>query len=411
VELQPNPLVTIVVPSFQQGRFLRQSLESLAAQTYPHLELILRDNHSDDGTAEVLNDFASRIRVVRERDKGQADALRRGFAECRGEILGWLNADDMLMPQAVERVVAAFQSAERPDVVYGHCAFLDEDGAFLRYFDDIMPFSERELRNFSDFVPQPSTFFTREAYEAVGGLDAGLHWTMDWDLWCRLARAKKRFFFLPEVLSGARLHPGTKTSRGGLRRWLELTRVNMKHATLAVPMLPILYLAHLYSTRMKWTLGPLHRPLRRWWRHVTGRNGHEKAPVLGLRAPLRVAGSEFRIEAPVFSRLETLRLVARAEAAGDSVADVDVRVNGAGPDRTTRPEPGVAIFEWNFQNDFVNALSVHGRAPVTGAGVALALAVEHVRTPVTRLAADRDHERPAAALAPISVVVGRLPAR
>ena len=406
--LNPNPLVSIVVPSFRQGRFLRQSLESLAAQSYPRVEVILRDNQSDDGTEEVLRDFASRIHIVRERDQGQADALRRGFAECRGEILGWLNADDMLMPRAIERVVEVFLSAERPDVVYGHCAFLDEDGSFLRYFDDIMPFSERELRNYSDFVPQPSTFFTRAAYEAVGGIDPGLHWTMDWDLWCRLARARKRFWFLPEVLSGARLHPGAKTARGGLRRWLELTRVNLKHATLPLPMFPILYLAHRYSTRMKGSLGPLHLPLRLLWRRLTGRGGEEKAPVLGLRAPMNVAGPDFRIEAPVFSRLGTVRLVARA---GETIADMDVRVNRARPDRTAHPEPGVAVFEWDFQEDFVTALSVLGRAPVGRTDVSLALAVERLPNPTAQLAAGRDRERPVAARAPISVAVGRLPAQ
>src|SRR5688572_22910134 len=136
-----GPLVSIVVPSRNHAWSLESCLRSLLGQTYPRIEVIVRDALSDDGTEDILARHAHRLSAIRrEADGGQADALAKGFAESRGEILAWLNADDMLMPDAVERAVAALERAET-DVVYGHCAFLDERGQFRGYFPDIQAFS------------------------------------------------------------------------------------------------------------------------------------------------------------------------------------------------------------------------------------------------------------------------------
>lgn len=303
------PTVSVVVPSYQQGRFLKCCLESLLRQAGPPIEILVLDNRSDDETAAVLNLYRSRLsRVEVRRDKGQADALRRGFAMARGEILAWLNCDDMFMPGAVARAVEVFQQEPSVDAVYGHCAHIDESGDFLGYFHFIADYDEEALRNFSDFIPQPSTFFRRSAYERAGGLDAALYYVMDWDLWCRMARTGSKFHFLPEILSGARIHAGAKTVRGGLRRVLELTRVNLRHKTQPLPMLATLFVIHRVAGYLRLNkLQSLRRSLRDLWSSFGGPSVEERT-VFGIgRGPQLIAQSA-DIRFPVYREVGELQI-------------------------------------------------------------------------------------------------------
>lgn len=305
-DLDAAPLVSIVVPSRCMARTLEGTLESILGQTWPHVELIVQDSCSRDGSAEVLAAYASRIDALHvEPDGGQSDALRRGFARAHGEILGWLNADDLLMPDAVERAVAAFVGRDRPDVVYGHCAFLGADDQFLRYFHEIKPFSARRLLDDGNFVAQSSTFFRRSAYEAVGGLDAALHFTMDWDLWCRLAAAGHRFELVDHVLSAARMHPGTKTGGGGLRRWLEILRTNRRHRTSRLPRAAI---AHFYSDLLGPHLTPDGRLARGLMPRLVDTEFLRDVPVCGLARDGRAVGRGFALRFPLRRRVKGLRL-------------------------------------------------------------------------------------------------------
>ena len=303
-----SPRVSVIVPSFQQGKFLRSCLESLLKQTGPVPEIIVLDNLSTDETPAVLTEYASRLsRVEIKRDRGQADALRRGFAMAKGDILGWLNCDDMLMLGAIERAVAALEADPQIDVVYGHCAHMDEAGDFLGYFHYIADYDEEELRNFNDFIPQPSTFFRRSAYERAGGVDPSLYYAMDWDLWCKMARTGSRFRFIPEVLSGARIHQNAKTVKGGWRRFLEVSRVNLRHKTLPLPMIPTLYLLHLVASRIQLSkFGPLYRWLRRLWRSAGGRL-IEKKVVLGIGEGPRLVSQPASVRFPVFKEVGEVR--------------------------------------------------------------------------------------------------------
>ena len=227
------------------GTSLPATLDSILCQIYDRVELIVQENESKDETVSVLREYSSRIDILTvERDRGQSHALALGFRKSRGEVLGWLNADDMLMPDAVERAVEAFRSPSSPAVVYGDCAFITADDQFIRYFHEIEPFSEKRLRNDTDFISQPSTFFTRAAYEQIGGIDESLAFAMDWDLWCRFAVAGFGFERISHVLSAARLYPTTKTSAGGFARWRELLQVNRRHATQPLPRAA---LAHFYG--------------------------------------------------------------------------------------------------------------------------------------------------------------------
>ncbi len=321
-----DPLVSLVVPSWDKGRFLRRTLESLLQQTYPHVEIIVQDNLSTDETVDILKAYAPRLtRVVRERDAGQSDALRRGYAHANGQILGWLNADDLLMPDAVERVVAAFQAEPQPDVVYGHCAMLTEDGQFLRYFHEAQPFSAEKLCNRINFIAQPSTFFSRRAYDQIGGLDVSLHFVMDWDLWCRFAKAGCQFRFVEEVLSAALYYHQTKTGGGGMKRLSEILSLNRRYKTTR---LPIAAAAHAYQDLIIAKTPVLHTAFRWLWRLLTGRRYLNPITIHGLAFPDRLVSSPARIRFPLFSNLTNvhLRLIRKPE--GGMPRHLQVTLNG-----------------------------------------------------------------------------------
>lgn len=338
------PLVSIVVPSWQKGRFLRAALDSLLAQTYPHVEILVQDNGSTDETAAILDAYAPRLaHAAREEDAGQSDALCRGYARSRGAILGWLNADDLLMPDALERVVAAFQAAPALDVVYGHCALLSADGQFLRYFHEIQPFSAATLRNRINFIPQPSTFFRCAAYERVGGLDRDLHYAMDWDLWCRLAAAGCRFQMLDAVLSGARHYAGTKTGGGGLERQAELLRVNRRHKTTRVP---VAAAAHLYADVLRPRLGGLHPLARRLWRAVARRRYHEPAVIRGMAFPDRIHATPVRLRFPWFGPVHAAHLVCAYDGPTPPFTRLEAHLNGQ-PGAVAHTA-GAARVDWRF---------------------------------------------------------------
>ena len=295
-------------------------------QSGPSLEILVLDNCSDDETAAVLEAYRTRLSRVEVRpDHGQADALRRGFGMARGEIFAWLNCDDMLMPGAAARAVGVLQADHAIDVVYGHCAHIDEAGDFLGYFHFIADYDEGTLRNARNFIPQPSTFFRRSAYERSGGLDPSLSYTMDWDLWCLMARSGAKFRFIPEVLSAARIHAGAKTVRGGLRRFPELTRVNLRYKTRPLPILATHFLAHQVAGRLRLKrLGPLHRALIMLWRSLGGPS-IEQTMVFGIGPGPQLIARSADVRFPVFREVSAFRVhFDRPEARAN------VRISGEG---------------------------------------------------------------------------------
>lgn len=307
--MEQTPLVSVVVPSYEQGKFLSTTLESLVSQTYPRIEVIVQDNRSRDQSAAILARFRDRLsQVVVEADEGQSDALRRGFRRATGSILTWLNADDLLMPDAVEEAVRAFTEDGELGVVYGDCAHISGSGQFLRYFYEIQPYSETLLRNAIDFITQPGTFFRRGAYDKIGGIDPDLHYAMDWDLWCRFASAGLGFRKLERVVSAARFYPETKTASGGFRRALEILKVNARHKTSLVPWGG---LSHLYGDLLRPRLRAVE-PVARWiYRRMGPGETLALSEVHGLARGNIVVGSRFFVRFPVFRKIAgaTMRLL------------------------------------------------------------------------------------------------------
>lgn len=230
---QPIPAVTVVTPSFNQAPFIRATIESVLAQDYPNLEYIIMDGGSTDATASIAAQYSSRLTWISEKDRGQSHAINKGFARAKGEIVAWLNSDDLLLPGAITRAVEAFIAAPRGiGAIYGEGYRMDREGRITGPFTATEPFNLWKLVYLSDYVLQQSTFFRRSAVAEVGWLDETLHYTMDWDL---LIRVGKRFglHYIPEPLGVLREYPEAKTSIGGRARIEEIRRVLERHTGLS----------------------------------------------------------------------------------------------------------------------------------------------------------------------------------
>jgi glycosyltransferase involved in cell wall biosynthesis len=214
------PSISLVTPSLNQGKFIRATLESVLSQEYPALDYRVQDGGSTDETLAVLKEYESRVPFVSEKDAGQADAINKGLSHATGEILGYLNSDDVLRPGALAAVGESF--ASDPDLVFvwGRAAYLGEAGntvsAYLARPDAIERLAD------ACFIAQPAAFFRRTVWEEIGPFDASLHHTMDYDYWLRIAARypASRTRFLDRELAGCRMHDDAKTV-AGWRRALE----------------------------------------------------------------------------------------------------------------------------------------------------------------------------------------------
>lgn len=233
------PLVSIVTPSLNQGPFVEQAIESVLEQDYPRIEHIVVDGGSTDETLDVLRRYPQ-LTWVSEPDGGQAHAINKGFRMASGDVFGWLNADDFYLPGAVSAVVAALRETGAA-LVHGGWRKVDEQGRRLR---DVSPVTfdyrlQLEVRN---AVAQPGSFFTREAFEAVGGVDERYRYALDYELWLKLG-ARYRVAHVERVLAAYRYHPASKTVDEPQGFWPETWRAAREHgARLTSPLFLDYYL-------------------------------------------------------------------------------------------------------------------------------------------------------------------------
>jgi hypothetical protein len=210
--LSQTPTISLVTPSFRQGAFIERTLESVIAQEYPALEYFVQDGGSDDETVEVLQRHAARLSGYDSQpDSGQSQAINRGFARTTGEIMGWLNSDDILLPGALATVAGYFNRHPEVDVVYGHRIVIDENDREIGRW--VMPPHDDEVLSWADYVPQETLFWRRRIWDRAGGrIDESFRFAMDWDLLVRFRKAGARFARLPRFIGGFRVHPQQKTS-------------------------------------------------------------------------------------------------------------------------------------------------------------------------------------------------------
>jgi glycosyltransferase involved in cell wall biosynthesis len=221
-----RPLVSIVTPSLNQGRYLREALESVRAQTYEPIEHIVMDGGSTDETLAILED-APDLQWVSEPDRGQSHALNKGFARAKGEILGWLNADDAYLPEAVAQGVQALQESGA-GLVYADVTRVNDDGINPRRIRSRPVFDLWTELNEGCGIYSPSVFFTRAALEQAGELDESLHLTMDYDLWLRIGKALL-VRHVDAVWALQRIHDEAKSRAQFDAFWPERLRVSRRH--------------------------------------------------------------------------------------------------------------------------------------------------------------------------------------
>ena len=205
----PLPLITIVMPTRNQGQFIRASIDSVLGQSYPNVELIVMDGASTDDTVEILRSYGDRISWVSKEDRGQADAINRGMAQAKGSILAYLNSDDVLLPGALQTVAVYFDAHRECDMVYGRADYIDKDGRVIGAYATADYTFERLMRDCC--VCQPAAFWRRRISERVGEFNAELQTAMDYEYWLRIANAGGIIHHAPERLAQSQLHEDTKT--------------------------------------------------------------------------------------------------------------------------------------------------------------------------------------------------------
>jgi glycosyltransferase involved in cell wall biosynthesis len=217
------PRVSVVMPSFNQGRFIERAIQSVLSQGYPDLELLVFDGGSTDETVGVLERYAAVLRWVSEPDHGQADAVNKGLRASSGEVIGWLNSDDVYRPGALSTACGFLDAHPDVDVVYGEADYIDSDDRLLgRYYTEA--WDAARLRD-TNILCQPAAFFRRRVVDCYGLLDEGLKYCLDYEYWLRLAFGGARFAYVPAVLAASRLHPETKTLGERLPMHPEINRM------------------------------------------------------------------------------------------------------------------------------------------------------------------------------------------
>jgi glycosyltransferase involved in cell wall biosynthesis len=204
--------ISIVTPSFKQGHFIRRTINSILAQEYPNLEYVVQDGGSPDDTVAVLKSYGHRITSwVSETDQGQSDALNKGFAKTTGEIMAYLNSDDLLMPGSLAVVADHFARHPEVDAVYGHRFIIDEDDREVGRW--VMPPHDDRILAYADYIPQETLFWRRSAWDKAGGrIDDSFRFAMDWDLILRLQDTGATIERLPFFLGAFRVHSAGKTT-------------------------------------------------------------------------------------------------------------------------------------------------------------------------------------------------------
>lgn len=219
--------ISVIVPSYNQAAYLGATLDSLAAQGYAALDVRVYDGGSKDGSVEVLRNHPAGFRWISERDHGQADAINRGLRETDGEVVAYLNSDDVYYPGALHKVAAYFSAHPECCALYGDAHHLNPDGSVMEpYYTE--PWGYRRLQEVC-YLCQPAVFWRRQVVEQFGLFDDQLQFAMDYDYWLRVGRRVPFHHLRGEFLAGSRLHADTKTLSQKARVHREILNVVIRH--------------------------------------------------------------------------------------------------------------------------------------------------------------------------------------
>jgi glycosyltransferase involved in cell wall biosynthesis len=203
------PQIAMVTPSLNQGKYIGATIDSVLQQDYPKLSYIVHDGGSADETIQILKSYGTKLQWQSKPDTGQANAINRGFCAVSGDIMGYLNSDDMLLPGTLAYIVKAFRENPKVDVVYGHRVFMDTQGFEIGRC--ILPPHHAETLKWADYIPQETLFWRRRVWEVVGPMDENFDFAVDWDFVLRAQTAGFRFKRLPRFLACFRVHDQQKS--------------------------------------------------------------------------------------------------------------------------------------------------------------------------------------------------------
>ena len=266
--LAAPPRISVITPSYNQAPYLEAAIRSVLAQEYPNLEYVIVDGGSSDGSQAIIGRYAPWLAGwSSERDDGPAQAINRGFARATGDILAWLNADDLYAPGALWAAAEALMAHPDAALVYGEGWYIDEAGAPLEPCRFVRRrFDRRYLVN-RDPILQPAAFWRRALWQATGPLDESLRWVFDWE-WFIRAHQRGQFLYLPRDLAYYRIQPAALTRTGGLPRQLEHGRVTRRYGAWWHPNHLVQQARRLDAAGRRltaglppWLAGPLRLPL------------------------------------------------------------------------------------------------------------------------------------------------------
>ena len=210
IKLTNPPKISIVTPSYNQAHFIEDTITSVLEQNYPNLEYVVQDGKSSDNTSAVVQKYDDRLQFNSEADQGQANAINKGFSKTTGEIMAWLNSDDLLLPGTLSYVAEYFQNNPQVDVIYGHRIIVNENN--LETGRWVLPGHDDKMLQWADYVPQETMFWRRKLWEEVGGyIDESFQFAIDWDLILRFRKAGAVFRRVPRFLGAFRVHSQQKT--------------------------------------------------------------------------------------------------------------------------------------------------------------------------------------------------------
>lgn len=210
------PKISIVTPSYNQAKFLEETIRSVLLQNYPNLEYLIIDGGSSDGSVDIIKKYEPWLSYwVSEPDNGQSQAINKGFLKCTGKYVAWINSDDLLKPETLFKVANAAINSPEAVVLYGDCEIIDEKGQTLSVYKG-RPFDLEEMllvNGKTRSIAQPASFFKRSAFEQIGYLDENLHMIMDVDIYLRIAAnfGIEAYKYLPETWACFRSYPSQKT--------------------------------------------------------------------------------------------------------------------------------------------------------------------------------------------------------
>jgi glycosyltransferase involved in cell wall biosynthesis len=222
-----QPLVSVVTPSFNQAPYIEAAMLSVLEQEYSNIEYLIIDGGSTDGSVEIIKKFADKLAYwISEPDRGQTDAINKGFTRARGKYLAWLNADDRQNSSAVSEAVEFLESHADVGLVYGDADYIDSRGCVVGRFPAAQT-GYTALRRGYVHIPQQAAFWRHDLWEKIGPLDPSFTFAMDYDLWVRLAKISK-LHYLPRLWAEFRLHEDSKTLQDDQRAWEEMLKVHLR---------------------------------------------------------------------------------------------------------------------------------------------------------------------------------------